>query len=301
MVTPRRWPTWRSFSISRRTCVIPKKSKRAPSRCPYRPTDADGESNYALQCCDKVLAINANQVKALTFKACVLMDRNQWGDAETLLKKASAVDSGYGPLLQAYARLLNYCAWVRYSNAADLRTTKYMGEDSQYYYYRRPSQADLNEAARLEAEANRIAAWAREQLETAAKNYQGKPLGFYYTAILANHLGKRDEARAALEEAVKLDPAFEAVWDELAELYHMAGMLAESSEAKSRAVNLTHTTGGHMLRYAWVMIGKTKYKTATHALMRAIDYDPADPRACAYLGSFHDGEIEYGENAIGEK
>ena len=69
-----------------------------------------------------------------------------------------------------------------------------------------------------------------------------------------------------------------------------AGMLRETAEAKSQAVNLSHSTGGHMPRYAWLMIGKTKYKTANQALLRAIDFDPADPRAAAYLGVIAQGD-----------
>lgn len=262
---------------------------RAEAR-PYRSTNVEAETAYAEQCCDRVLAANPNHVKALTYKACCLMDRGKYGDAETLLKRASAVDPGYGPLLQSYSRLLNWCAWVRYCKANDLRSTKYAGEDAHYYYYRHPSQAELAEADRLEAEANKLAAWARQQLETAARNYAGKPLGYYYTGILANHQSQPDAARAAFEEAVKLDPKFEAAWDELSTLYFKAGMLRETAEAKSQAVNLSHSTGGHMLRYAWIMIGKTKYKTANQALLRAIDYDPADPRAAAYLAVIAQGD-----------
>jgi tetratricopeptide (TPR) repeat protein len=222
-------------------------------------------------------------VKALTYKALVLMARGDWGDAEAPLKRALAIDPTYGPLLDGAAKLLSHAAGVRAAKAARLRETT-TWQDSMYYYWRRPTQAELDQADALDRQAQALWALARTSLESAARLHAGKPLGLYYAGIIASQENRAADAQAAFEECVRLDPTFQSAWDELAVIYAARGMGREAAEAKSRSVNLVHTTAGHMLRYAWGNIPKTKYKTARQALESAIAYDPADPRACAYLG-----------------
>jgi len=186
--------------------------------------------------------------------------------------------------LQAYSRLLNWCAWTRFANAADLRTSKYVGEDSQYYYYSRPTQADLREAARLEpkpiALPNGLVASSKPPPKITPVNRsditipRSSPTMFRSVIRPAPHSSRPSNSIPGSKPPGMNWLSF-TTW---------AGMIQECAEAKSRAVNLTHTTAGHMLRYAWLAIGKTKYKTASQALMRAIDYDPADPRNCGLSG-----------------
>ena len=255
---------------------------RAPMRA-YRPRDEAAELAYAERACDRALAAKPDHVKALTYKALVLMARGQWADAEAPLKRALAIDPTYGPLLDGSAKLLSHAAAVRAGKAARLRQTT-SWEDTHYYYWRHPSQAELDQADALDRQAQQLWALARVSLEAAAKLHAGKPLGFYYAGIIASHENRAADAQAAFEECVKLDPTFQSAWDELAVIYAARGMGREAAEAKSRSVNLVHTTAGHMLRYAWGNIPRTKFKTARQALESAIAYDPADPRSCAYLG-----------------
>jgi Flp pilus assembly protein TadD len=261
---------------------------------PYRPQDTDAELRYAEQSCDRALATRRDHVKALTYKALCLMARLQWGDAETLLKHALQIDPTYGPLLDGMAKLLNHAAAVRAQRAFQLRQTQ-TWETTYYYYWRHPSPADLAQADALDRQARQLWELARKHLEAAAKQDAGKPLGYYYTAILAKQQDRPADARAAFEECVRLDPAFQSAWDELAVIYAAQNLPREAAEAKSRSVNLVHTTAGHMLRYAWGNIPRTRFKTATEALARAIDYDPADPRACAYLGVIDAADEKPGE------
>jgi tetratricopeptide (TPR) repeat protein len=249
---------------------------------PYRPQDTDAELDYALKTCDAALAKDPNNVKALTYKASCLMSMLQWTDAETLLRKALDIDPDYGPLLESFARCLNHAAAVRAMNAAGLRTTK-TWEDLSYRYYRYPTQAELAQADELDAQAQRLWNLAKAHLDRAAQKYAGKPPGFYYAGVVARQRGQIDQAVAAFEQCVNLDPDHESAWDSLAELYSASGMPDRAAEAKSNAVNLTHTTAGHMLAYAWPMIARTKYRTARESIDKAIAYDAADPRSPAYL------------------
>src|SRR5207248_4433839 len=170
--------------------------------------------------------------------------------AEPPLRTALHPNPDYGPLLESFARLLNHAAAVRAMNAAGLRTTR-TWEDLTYRYYRYPTQAELAQADELDAQAQRLWNLAQAHLERPAQKYAGKSLRFYYAGVLARQRGQIDQAVAAFEACVKLDPNHESAWDSLAELYSASGISDKAAEAKSNAVNLTHTTAGHMLAYVW--------------------------------------------------
>lgn len=251
----------------------------------YRPqTEQTQQQELALaeQTLGNALKINPKNVKALTFSAACAIYRRQWGDAEQLLRRALDVDSSYGPLLETFAKVMDHAAGVSASAASDLRTVK-SWEDAYYYYYRRPSQAELQAANEYDQQAKAMWAIAEKHLEAAAKNYAGKPAGFYYTGVIAKRKGDATAAQAAFERCVAMAPDYAAAWDALTELYYRAGMKVEATGAKSAASNLEHTTAGHLLHLAWGQIVRTTYKTAGDTLAKAVSTDPADPRSYAYV------------------
>jgi len=251
----------------------------------YRP-QSDQSQAQEVALAEQTLALalqqNPQNVKALTFKAACAMFRLQWSDAETLLRTALSVDASYGPLLQLFAKVMDHAAGVKAVAASDLRSVK-SWEDAYYYYYRQPTQAELQQAAEYERQAQALWAIAERHLEAAAANYAGKPAGFYYAGVLAKRRGQAEAARNAFEQCVALAPDHAAAWDELTENYYRAGMKVEAVAAKSAASNLVHTTAGHFLRLAWGQIVRTTYKTAGETLRKAAAIDPADPRSYAYL------------------
>lgn len=251
----------------------------------YRPQTDQTQKDELAQAelaLNAALKLDPKNVKALTYKAALLIFRLQWSDAETLLKSALAIDPTYGPLLETFAEVMDHAASMKALAALDLRSTE-SWEDAYYIYYRYPSKAELQLADEYDRQAKALWALAERHLEAAAKNYAGKPLGFYYSGVLAKRRGQAEAARAAFEQCVALTPDYAPAWDELTELYHVLGMKVEAAEAKSAASNLQHTTSGHMLRLAWGQIVRTAYKSAQESLTRAMALDPADPRNYAYM------------------
>lgn len=251
----------------------------------YRPQTEQTqqqELNQAEQTLASALRLEPKNVKALTYKAACSIFRLKWDDAEALLSKALDVDPSYPPLLETFAKVLDHAAGVNAAAALDLRSVK-SWEDANYYYYRRPTKGEIQQAAEYERQAAAMWAMAERHLEAAAKHSAGKPEGFYYLGVLAKRRGQADAARAAFEQCVALMPENAGGWDALTECYHRAGMKVEATNAKSAASNLQHTTAGHLLRMAWGQIVRTTYKTAAETLSKAMSVDPADTRGYAYM------------------
>lgn len=275
---------YREATTTRGEAVEPRASFRT-----YRPQAQADELPQAERALDAALQADPNSVKALTFKAACLMWRLQYGDAETLLNKALAIDGTYPQLLDVFSQLLDHAAGVKASKAADLRTVK-TWEDYHWIYYRRPSQAELDQADAYDAQAERLWKLAEQHLERAVALHKGTADGFFYAGVLARRRGQLPEAQAAFIEAAKLAPADARPRDQLSAIYAARGMSREAFEAQAEATNLSHTTAGPMLRYAWTQIVRTAWRASRDALDRAMSYDPADPRVAAYLAVVAEAE-----------
>src|SRR5579862_1662498 len=254
---------------------------------PYRPQTEETRAQElaeAENAADAALRLNSGQVKALAFKAACLIERFQWGDAETNLRHALELKP-YDPIvLDMFSRVMDHAGSVAASNAAGLRSVEHWS-DFHYDYYRYPSQAELREANELDAEAHRLWDIARKALLAAAEAERGKPLGYYYLAIVAQREGDIAAARTELETAVKLQPDFLHAWRKLSQVYSNLKMTNESFEAQMSASNVAHTTAAPMLKLVWLHFNRTAWKSSGAALDRAALADPADARVAAYRGS----------------
>jgi tetratricopeptide (TPR) repeat protein len=252
---------------------------------PYRPqTDADQDRELAEAeaAVDKALAKNPKHARALAFKgACRLKRAKDWKEAEGFLKRAIEADDRDPIILDLFAQVMDYAAFVQAADAADLRSTE-SWSDAYYIYYRYPSEAERRAAAELDALARRMWEMARKALEAAADAQPGKATAYYYRAVIAER--DKDFATSAehLRKAVQIDPNYFEAWQRLSTTTGRLGNVDEAYRAQSKAVNLVHTSAGPLLKLAWIHLTRTAFQSASKAIDEAAALDPADSRVAAY-------------------
>jgi len=253
---------------------------------PYRPMTKQSQAREVAQAeaaVDRALALDANELKAMTFKAACLIWRLKWGDAETLLKRALAIRADDPMVLRLFAQVLDHAAGVKAAKAASLRAVD-SWSDLNYIYWRYPSQAELEQADEYDQQADRMWKLAEQAMESAAAARKGTAEGFYYQGVLERRRGQGQAARASYEKAIEMNPDFLDARDELVSVCSAMGDVEAALSAQAYADNLVHTTAGPELRLTWLMIPRTKFKTARLALDAAASFDAADPRVAAYRG-----------------
>jgi Tfp pilus assembly protein PilF len=239
----------------------------------------------------RALARDPNHLGALTLKAHLLFDANQFADSEALVRQALKIKADDPQLLDLLANLLYVAAARRAAAATDLRTIRQWSErrfdtypPTDWLYTRAPSAEELARAEALDREAQRLTEFAQEQIAKAAKAAAGTPMGFFLGANLSRLRRDLPAAREGMMQAVKLDPSYEKAWFQLAGINTELHLGDEATLARSRALNITQTTAAPWLVAAWFKIPRTQFKTARENLVQAITFDPADPRIPAYLG-----------------
>lgn len=251
---------------------------------PYRPQGAnqDRELAEAEAALDKAIARNPNHPRALAFKGgCRLKRDRNWQEAENYLNRAIEADPRDPIILDLFAQVMDYAAFVQSAAAADLRSVD-TWTTTHYIYYRYPSEAELRAAAELDALARRMWAKARAALEAAANAQPGKATSHYYRAIIAEREKDLNASAAELRKAVEIDPTYFEAWQRLSTTASRLGLVQEAYHAQSKAVNLVHTSAAPMLKLAWIELTRTAYQSAAKALDEAAAIDPADPRVAAY-------------------
>jgi len=255
----------------------------------FRP-QTDNSQVRELQMAEAVLNVaikkNPNHARALAFKAgCRFKLDKDWKSAESYLMRAIDIDSKDPVILEMLARVMDYAAFVQHSAAAGLRSSQYMGEDSWYVYYRRPSEADLRRAAQLESLAKRMWKRARIALDAAIRARPGTAEAHYYTAILAERRKDYKATVVALRKAVALNPRYMEAWQRLDVNAARLGLTDESYQAQSKAVNLVHTSAAPLLKLSWLHLGRTATHSAARVLDQAVLIDASEPRIAAYRGA----------------
>jgi tetratricopeptide (TPR) repeat protein len=253
------------------------------------------ELAQASQYVDAALQLDPKNVLAVTTKAELLIRDGQWADAETLLRQALATNPNEPRVLRLFGRVMDYAASCRDYKAYQLRSTQ-SWISGEFLWTRYPSQADLDNADKLNAQGEELYAIGSNAIAAAAEAQKGTADGFDYAFVIARRNGQTDEAISDLQQAVKLAPENPAYYDALGDLYEEKGMLVDAAQTRAIGVNLVQTTAAPMLRLAWQQIPMTQYKEARGSLDRAMALDPADPRSAAYL-SVVDGEDEKPDEA----
>ena len=247
------------------------------------PGDTDKELAFAQQQLDQALSIDPKNIYALTAKADMLIYQLQWADAETLLRQALQ-DHGDDPtLLKLFGRVMDQAANTHAFKANQLRTPEHW-EDAWWIYTRYPSQSELDQADQHDEIAGKLWAISQQAINAAADKLKGTPDGFNLAALIARQAGNVDDAIANLQQSIKLAPDDPTTHDELADVYDGKQMRDEAADERLIAINLVQTTAAPLLRVTWPQISMTQFKRAKAALHRAMQIDPSDARAEAYLG-----------------
>jgi len=266
------------------------------------------ELGRAIQIADQALALNGSHVQALMQKALALTGLKQYDRAEQLADQVLRIAGNNADALRLYARFRAMRANQMSAEAGGLRQERCSSSTTRQDLGDRiretttttcypPSQADLQRAAQLEAQAAELRRRARAAMEAAIRITKGTVDGFLIQADLYLWDGQAAAAQAALEQAVKLDPRSLEAQDALVQFYASTGQPDRADEQQAIARQLIHTTAAPMLRIAWRRSEKTAWQGARAALGFARRLDPTDARTPAYLGVVLEGDDKPGEAA----
>ncbi len=175
------------FLYNGATMILAEAVEPRAAAKPYRHMTKESQQRKlaeAEQTLDKALGLDANNLEAMAFKAACLMERSQWADAETLLRRAIQVGPRDATAQEFFARVMDHAGGEAAATAANLRSVK-SWSDALYHYTRSPTQAELREADRLDAKAKQCWAEAKAALEAAAEAERGTARGALYQAMLA--------------------------------------------------------------------------------------------------------------------
>ncbi|MBK6942909.1 MAG: tetratricopeptide repeat protein [Planctomycetes bacterium] len=252
----------------------------------------NAELARAEQCCDEALALDATCVKALVVKAALRVWTMRYSDAETLLKRALDQAPTDADVLQLLSQVMDVAAAQKRALAAGLRTPTVVGSDRRIEgdyevtttWWRQPSQAELERARQLEAEADACLQRAVAALEIAAKAKAGTAQGAFIQGVLDRRFGRLEAARAAFTEATRKDPSYVEAWFQTAGVCSELGLGDAALFARAAGFDLIETTAAPHLTVAWRLLEVTKFDSARRVLADAERHDPADPRVAAFRG-----------------
>jgi Tfp pilus assembly protein PilF len=263
------------------------------------------ELRRAIQIADQALGMNPKHIGAMMQKAIALTGLGDHNQSEKLADQVLNLAGNNPDALRLYARFrasranqMSNEAWnlrqERCSSSSHEETrgsTVYEVKTTTCY---QPTQADLNRAAQLEAQAAELRRRARAAMEKAVGVTKGTVEGLLLQADLALWDGRATEAQSNLEQAVKRDPKSLEAQDRLVQHYAQTGQQEKAEEQRLIAANLVQTTAAPLLRMAWRNAEKTAWQGARSYLTRASQVDPEDARIPAYLGviTAGDGKLE---------
>jgi tetratricopeptide (TPR) repeat protein len=253
---------------------------------PEVPTDPEGEIARALRLVDQALEIAPKHARALVIKALIMFYYHRFGDADTLLQRALAIQEDVPDGLELYAEVITVGAGQAEDAARDLseiRSWWSYGPSVSYLYTRYPSADELRRAAEFRQLAQQRMARAKEIFDRAIKLRPQDSQGYYNLARWKMRENDNAGARVALEKAVQLNPKHLAAHQALARLYRELGLKDEAYQEDSILINLAETEVEYLLQLAWLDMQRTAWTTAEKLLDRASRQDPAEARVPAFL------------------
>ncbi|MEX5214221.1 MAG: tetratricopeptide repeat protein [Nitrospiraceae bacterium] len=263
---------------------------------PYRfQVSRNQELQRAIRIADQALGLDPKHVGAIMQKAIALTGLGDLGQADHLADQALTLSGNHADALALYARFRAMRANHMSNEAWNLRqerctsSTHQETRDSIVYDVTittcvPPSQADLQRAAQLDALAAELRRRARAAMEKAVGVTKGTVEGWLLQADLALWDGKIDQAQAAFEQAVKLNPKSLAAQQRLVQHYAQTGQQVKAEEQQLVFTGLFQTTAAPLLRLTWKNAERTAWQAARGYLVRAWQIDPQDARIAAYSG-----------------
>lgn len=263
---------------------------------PYRRYhSAQPELRRAVAEADAGLKLNPNHIACLMQKATAL-DRLGDASAEALANRVLQLAPRNPEALRMRAQFLVSRATNLFSQAAALRSprietsTRTETRSDGVYEIRTtvqydPTAAELRSADSAEARGRMLMQQASAAIQSALAVTRGTFDGYLLQADVDLAQGRPAQAKAAIEQALKLQPrSLEANWA-LTEFFRRTGQADAADRQRSVTMNLVHTTAGWILKLAWPRVLARNTTEAQALLAEARKLDPADARIAAYSGS----------------
>jgi tetratricopeptide (TPR) repeat protein len=236
---------------------------------------------------DAVLAMDPSNASALTWKAAICFQRDQWDDGNSWINRAYSIRRDLPELLELLSRVLNVQAIMNTRQAEDLRSTKSWTDFGPIYdtvWTHEPSQEELAQANGLEANANQMWQNAHADLEKAAQAAGNTADGYYYGGLLQYREGNLNTAIVDLLLAYKMDLSRRNT-DALVGLLFKTQRLDDAVNARFKFALTRETTATPLLNSAFVNIQRRAFDKAQVFVNDAIPIDPCDTRIDAYAAS----------------
>jgi tetratricopeptide (TPR) repeat protein len=256
------------------------------------------EVQRALESADAALKLDGRHVNAMATKGWVFYRYGRSGPAEALADQGLGIEPRNVRVLALKSRVLQDRAAQFEAQASALRagrteTSREQRSDGVYEVrrYYPPTAEQLAEASRCDEKAAACRKEAgRLDSETARVKSRVVPaLVSDGNKALGSMLRNLRSARHAFEEAYGCDPDNRDVLKGLAEVLKRQGDTRASRAFALLAEPMQHTTAVEALKPAWDACVRTAWKTASEALDRAAQLDPADARVPAYRSVVAEG------------
>ncbi|MBI5821616.1 MAG: hypothetical protein HZA88_21820 [Verrucomicrobia bacterium] len=214
---------------------------------------------------DQGLGVEPRNVRAMALKSRILLDR-----AADMEGAAKSLRSGHTD--ESRETRSDGSVWIKRTHYPP--TAQQLAEAS---LLDEKAAACRKEAGRLDNEATRV----KSQVVPALVADGNKALGSMFRSLKS--------ARHVFEEAYGCDPDNRDVLKGLAEVFKRQGDARPSHAFGLLAGPMQHTTAVEALKPAWDACVRTAWKSASEALDRAAQLDPADARAPAYRSVVAEG------------
>jgi tetratricopeptide (TPR) repeat protein len=253
----------------------------------FRDAHTDDEIARAGKLFTDALAINPNDVTAMNGAAEILLRSGQYGDGETLVRRALQIDPNDPRVLSQLSEILDYAADTRSGNAENLRTPKTWTSFVPGFVVwntRYPSQNELDQADRLDEVANQLWGEASDRLAAAVKARAGTPDGFYYQGLIDTRAGNADAVISDYQNATKLAPTATQYRRALIKAYARYNQRDLAATEQETYTLQRQTTANVHFALAWNDLDRTAYSSMEKDLDGAFAIDSADVRNGLYRG-----------------
>ena len=251
------------------------------------------EINTAKQYFQQALKSDPHHVLALVGLARISYQNLMYADAENYLKRAMASGEPDAEVLYMMRNVSAIASGQNLARSMALSQIKHWTErygNKVYEYTQYPSQADLAQARRHDAQASRLLYLSKDYRKKVLAMRSDDARTHDYIGTLAYQMKDYQAAKKAYQRAIELDPEnmdyHTALANAYARLKDIEGFLKQASYAR----NKIHTTAGTRLHWAWGLIEKSEWEGATKILEEAMESDPGASLPFAYLGIIAEGQ-----------
>ncbi|MBI5397267.1 MAG: hypothetical protein HZA91_18365 [Verrucomicrobia bacterium] len=257
------------------------------------------ELQRALESCDAALKLDGRNVNAMATKGWVFYRLKRSGNPEPLADQGLSIEPRNvrvmalksGILLDRAAQFEAGASALRAGHTDEVRSQRSDGSTVVTRTHYPPTAQQLAEASQLDKKA---AACRKEsgRLDSEAARVKSQVVPALVSdgnKALGSMLRSLKSARHAFEEAYGCDPDNRDVLKGLAEVFKRQGDARASRAFALLAEPMQHTTAVEALKPAWDACVRTAWKSASEALDRAAQLDPADARVPAYRSVVAEG------------